>query len=206
MLLRWYVRIALVWYRFLWCTARLPLRLDALHPDRMGGLGFLDPSVFAFLPVLVAQTVLLAAVIAERIWNEGAKLPQFQLEALTVVVCLVVIVVLPQAFFAAQLERAWRAGLAHYGAFGSRYVTEFRRKWLSARIPTEESPVGSSDIQSLADLTNAFDVARSMSLVPLRNKTVLRLVIATAAPLAPLILTMIPLDEVVNRAINLFTQ
>ena len=32
-LLRWYFRL-LIWYRFLWQVARIPLRLNPLHPDQ----------------------------------------------------------------------------------------------------------------------------------------------------------------------------
>ena len=204
LLLRWYVRLIVVWYRFLWTVSRIPLRLNALHPDRTGGLGFLDANAFAFIPLLVAQTTLLSAVIAERIWNEGARLPQFRLEILAVVLFLLLIALLPQTFFVVQLERAWRAGLNQYGVFGSRYVERFRHKWLAGRWTGHESPLGSADIQSLADLANAFEIAGGMSLIPMSKKTVLRLGLTIAAPLLPLVLTMIPLDDVVDRAINLF--
>ena len=56
----------------------------------------------------------------------------------------------------------------------------------------------------MADLGNAFEIAGSMSLIPMSKKTVLRLGLTIAAPLLPLVLTMIPLDDVVDRAINLF--
>jgi hypothetical protein len=156
--LRWLVRLMVVWYRFLWLMAQIPLRLNALHPDRMGGLGFLNNSVFAFLPVLVAQTSLLAAQIAERIWHEGATLPQFKFEILAIVVFLMLLVLLPQTFFTIQLERAWRTGAGEYGVLGSHYVDAFRRKWLGGHPHTRESLIGSSDIQSLADLANGFEV------------------------------------------------
>jgi hypothetical protein len=82
--LRWYFRL-LIWYRFLWLVSKIPLRLNALHPDRAGGLGFLGNSVFAFAPVLLAQTILLSAFIMSRIWHEGAVLPDFKLEIFGIV-------------------------------------------------------------------------------------------------------------------------
>jgi hypothetical protein len=204
LVVRWLVRIIVVWYRFLWLMSRLPLRLNALHPDRTGGLGFLNIGVFAFLPVLVAQTSLLSAQIAARIWHEGATLPQFQLEILAIVVFLMLLVLLPQTFFTIQLERAWRTGAGEYGVLGSHYVDAFRRKWLGGHPHTPESLIGSSDIQSLADLANAFEVIRTMHLVPVTRNTVLRLGFAIVIPLLPLVLTMIPFEEVVDRAIKLF--
>jgi hypothetical protein len=201
---RWLARLVLVWYRFLWRVSRMPLRLNALHPDRTGGLGFLNTSVFAFVPVLVAETSLLSAMIAQRIWHEGATLPQFKIEILGAVGFLMLLVLLPQTFFLTQLERTWRAGGGEYGALGSHYVNDFSRKWLCAQPHTRESLVGSADIQSLADLANAYEVIRDMYLVPITRNTVMRLAFAIVIPLLPLVLTMIPFEEVVDRALSTF--
>jgi hypothetical protein len=83
---------------------------------------------------------------------------------------------------------------------GSRYVEGFRRKWLGGDRVPEERLVGTSDIQSLADLANAFQVVRSMYLIPITRSTVLRL----AIPLSPLVQTMVPFDEIIDRAIATF--
>jgi hypothetical protein len=40
-LLRWYFRL-FIWTRFLWQISRLPLAYAPMHPDRMGGIGFLS--------------------------------------------------------------------------------------------------------------------------------------------------------------------
>jgi len=89
-LLRWGFRL-LIWYRFLWSVSRLPLRLDALHPDRAGGLGFLGSSPFAYMPVFLAQTCVLSGVIADHIWHDGAKLPQFKLEIVAILLLQVLL-------------------------------------------------------------------------------------------------------------------
>ena len=43
---------------------------------------------------------------------------------------------------------------------------------------------------------------RGMRAVPFTRDTVLQLVVATLLPVAPLVLTMIPLEELVNRLIG----
>jgi hypothetical protein len=202
LLFRWYFRV-LIWYRFLWLVSKISLRLNALHPDRAAGLGFLGNSVFAFAPVLLAQTVLLSAVIMSRIWHQGAVLPDFKLEILGIVVFLLILALLPLTFFALQLARARRAGRREYGALGSRYVETFRQKWLAGAAPENEPLVGSSDIQSLADLANSFEVVKEMDALPFNKNTVLGLAIVVVLPLLPLTLTMIPLDEMIDRAIKL---
>ena len=77
--LRWYFRM-FIWTRFLWQVSRIELKLVPTHPDRVGGLGFLGNIVYAFTPLLLAHGVLLAGLIADRIFFAGAKLPQFTVE------------------------------------------------------------------------------------------------------------------------------
>ena len=79
LLVRWYFRLAL-WTRFLWQISRIDLKLMPSHPDRVGGLGFLGNIVYAFTPLLVAHGVLLAGFVADRIFFQGAKLPEFTVE------------------------------------------------------------------------------------------------------------------------------
>ena len=43
-------------------------------------------------------------------------------------------------------------------------------------------PVGSVDIQSLADLINSFEVVRTMQIAPITKDALLRLIAATLAP------------------------
>jgi len=204
LVVRWSFRL-FVWYRFLWQVSRqVRLRLNALHPDRAGGLGFLSGSVFAFAPVLLAQTIGLAGILGGKIWHEGATLPQFELEIVAWMILLMLLVLTPLFFFMTHLADAKRTGLREYGIVASRYVAEFRRKWIEGQVGEGEALIGSGDIQSLADLSNSFEVVREMRLVPFGRAMVLRLVILTALPLFPLTLTMIPLEQLIDRAVGVF--
>jgi hypothetical protein len=111
---------------------------------------------------------------------------------------------MPLFFFMTHLAEARRRGLREYGIVASRYVAEFRRKWIEGQVDPGEALVGSGDIQSLADLSNSFDVVRETGLVPFGRMMVVRLAIVTALPLLPLTLTMIPLEQLIDRAVGLF--
>ena len=200
-LLRWYFRL-MVWYIFLWRVSRLPLRLNPLHPDRAGGLGFIGSSVFAFIPVLFAQTTVLAGMIGSKILHEGMKLPAFYMEIASAVVLLMALVLAPLLFFIVALARAKREGTREYGLLAMRYVDEFRDKWLGERRPPGEPLTGSADIQSLADLAGAHDVLREMRVLPFSLRTIVTLAIIVAVPYLPLVLAIIPLEELVGRLIT----
>jgi hypothetical protein len=201
LLVRWYFRL-FIWTRFLWQVSRIELQLVPTHPDRAGGLGFLANIVYAFTPILVAHGVLLAGLIADRIFFVGARLPQFIVEIAAVVGSLVFVVLCPLMVFGGQLARARRAGLAEYGVLAQRYVREFDAKWIRGHRDPAEPLVGSGDVQSLADLANSFDVIRTMRVVPFSKETVFQLGVVTLIPLLPLTLTMISFEELLKRLLG----
>lgn len=201
LLLRWYFRL-FVWTRFLWQLSRIELQLLPTHPDRAGGLGFLANIVYAFAPLLLAHGVMLAGLIADRIFFAGARLPQFTVEIFAVVGALVFLVLGPLMVFGGQLSRARRVGLSEYGVLAQRYVKSFDAKWIRGDRDPNEPLVGSADVQSLADLANSYDVIRTMRFVPFSKETVFQLGVVTLAPLLPLTLTMISLDELLRRLLG----
>ena len=198
LLLRWYFRLA-IWARFLWQVSRIELHLVPTHPDRVGGLGFLSNTVYAFVPLAVAHGALLAGMLANRIFYLGATLPAFKVEIAVVVIFLVCVVLGPLLVFAPQLAQAKRTGNREYGTLAQQYVRAFDAKWLRGGAPAEEPLVGSADIQSLADLANSFEVVRSMRLAPVTKEALLQLVAATLAPVLPLALTMMSLEDLLKK-------
>jgi hypothetical protein len=104
----------------------------------------------------------------------------------------------PLLVFAPQLAQAKRIGLREYGTLAERYVREFDAKWLRGGAPADEPFVGSGDIQSLADLGNSYEVVRSMRSVPFTKEILLQLTVATLAPIVPLALTMMSLEELLK--------
>jgi hypothetical protein len=197
LLLRWYFRL-FIWTRFLWRVSRIEVSLVPTHPDRVGGLGFLANTVYAFTPLAVAHGALLAGLIANRIFYLGAALPDFKIEIAVLVVFLLCVVLGPLLVFAPQLAQAKRTGNREYGTLAERYVREFDAKWLRGGAAADEPLVGSADIQSLADLANSFEVVRAMQIAPITRDAVLRLVAATLVPIIPLALTMMSLEELVK--------
>lgn len=200
-LVRWYFRL-LIWARFLWQVSRLPLAYSPLHPDRMGGIGFLSTITRAFSPVLFAQGALLAGTLANTILFEGKVLTSFYVEVVTFTAAVVLVVVGPLLVFMMPLAAAKRIGLRRYREFSRRYVDEFDEKWLRGSAPRDEPLVGSADIQSLADLGNSFETVSSMRVVPITRGAVIQLIVVTLLPLLPLLLTLISLEELLKRIVK----
>jgi len=201
LLFRWYFRLV-IWIRFLAAVARCELRLLPTHPGHVGGLGFLSETVVAFAPFLMAHGVLLAGLIANRIFFRGATLLDFKVEIAVVPLFLLLMVLGPLLLFAPRLAATRRVGLREYGTLAQRYVLEFDDKWLRGGPPAGEPLVGSADIQSLADLGNSFQTVQSMRPVPVTKEALIQLAVITLLPVAPLVLTMVPLSELLKRLLH----
>jgi hypothetical protein len=202
LLVRWYFRL-FIWTRFLWQVSRIELSLVPTHPDRVGGLNFLSNTVYAFTVLVVAHGALLAGQLANRIFFAGAALTQFKAEIALVVGFLLCVVLGPLLVFAPQLAAAKRKGLREYGTLAERYVREFDAKWLRGGSSADDPFVGSADIQSLADLSNSYEVVRTMRIAPITRDAIVRLAAATVIPILPLLLTMMPLETLVKQLVSI---
>jgi hypothetical protein len=202
LLCRWYFRL-FIWARFLWQVSRIQLSLVPTHPDRLGGLGFLANSVKALGVLAMAHGALVAGYIASRVFFAGATLPQFTIEIAVMVIFVLCLVLGPLLVFAPQLVAAKRTGIREYGTLSERYVRQFDVKWLRGGAPANEAFVGSSDIQSLADLANGYEIVRTMRIAPFTKETFLILAVATLIPIAPLLLTMMPLEELLKKLLSI---
>jgi hypothetical protein len=198
LLLRWYFRL-FIWARFLWQVSRIDLRLVPTHPDRVGGLSFISGTAHALALLAVAHGAMLAGPLASRIFFLGAALPQFKAEMAILVIILLCVILGPLLVFTPQLAHAKRKGLREYGTLAGRYVREFDAKWLHSPAPTDEPFVGSADIQSLADLANSYEVVRTMRTAPITKQAILEIAAATLLPIAPLLLTLMPLEELLKK-------
>ena len=201
-LLRWYMRLV-VWFQLLWRISRLNLNLCAAHPDGAGGIGFLGSTAYAFGPILFAQGTLLSGVIASRVLYEGQSVLSFKMEAAGLIGAMVLFVLGPLVMFTPQLERAKRKGSADHGLLASRYVFAFEEKWIRPGQLEAGDLLGTEDIIALADLGHSYGVVRQMRVVPFGMVDITRLAAATALPLLPLALTVVPLDVLLGRLVKI---
>jgi hypothetical protein len=192
-LFRWYYRLG-IWAWLLWKVTRTRLALVPTHPDRCGGLGFLGEFTWALAPLLLAHGVLLAGVAASGIFFDERILTQYWPALLLLAMLIFCIVLGPLLTFIPVLVRTKQVGLREYGALAQAYVRQFDTKWLREIAPSDPL-LGSSDIQSLADMGNSYAVIADMRPLPVSRAVIVGLSLVTVAPIAPLILTLISIHQ-----------
>ena len=198
---RWVWRF-LIWSHFLRSLSKMDLRLIPIHPDLAAGLGFLSPAQAKYGIVVFAVSTVIAAKIGEEILYGGASLLDYKFIIAGYVVMMLIILLAPLLVFTPKLLIVKRRGLLEYSALGNEYTEAFDRKWIRKEVPEGEPLLGSSDIQSLADLGNSFQFVRNMRAFPIDRNSILPIVVATVLPMLPLVLTVYPFDELVLKIIG----
>ena len=90
-----------------------------------------------------------------------------------------------------------------YGTLAARYVREFDTKWLRGDTNDTEPLIGSPDVQSLADMGNSYSVVSSMRSIPITREIIIRFAVATLLPVAPLMLTLMPLEAMLTKLVSI---
>lgn len=197
LMLRWFWRIFL-WFRFLTKVSRLNLQIFPTHPDHAGGLGFIGETQRFFGILLFAYSCGVTGVIADEIIYAKVPLQHYASSIAAYAIMALLLNAAPLIVFTAKLLVTRREGLKEYGALATAYTGSFHHKWIEGENPDRERLLGSGDIQSLADLGNSYEFIEHMKPIPIDPRTLLQLVIATLLPLATLLLTVMPLKDLVK--------
>jgi hypothetical protein len=100
---------------------------------------------------------------------------------------------------------ARRAGLRKYSKLGNQYTESFEQKWIGTGEPPSETLLGTSDIQSLADLRNSYQIIEQMAIAPITKRLTLHLAVLAGAPFIPIIIFGTPTAELVREIVKMVT-
>jgi len=196
LMLRWYWRWG-VWTYMLVKISRLQLAATATHPDHAAGLSFFAWPVGGYSWFVTAIASVLAGAWGTQLLDGRLTVPSLGPTLLVFIVIALVIGYVPLFMFSPHIYRARRRDLAAHGLFALQYVRDFDARWIAGR--PGESPLGTSDIQSLADVGNAFQVVLTTRLTVFHPLRIKNIVIAAVLPMLPLIATVVPLEKVVSK-------
>ena len=115
-----------LWTRFMRATARLDVRLIAVHPDNLGCIGFLVSELRGQRPFGLCLGLGLTGAVANRVLHEGESLADFGHVAAVFVAAVLLICVAPYLAFSPALMQMRRYGLPKYGAFARTAVEHHR--------------------------------------------------------------------------------
>ena len=197
LLWRWLWRLS-IWYGFLLRMSKLDLRLIPTHPDRAAGLGFVGDAQRFFWVIVVAISATVGGAIADEVVFAGVPLKSYTFGIGGLVGLVLLVFLGPLLMFTPRMIEAKIKSAHDYSALAVVHHRHFDEKWVQGVNPGNDPVLGAPDISSLADLGGAYEVLEEMRPLPFDPSDALALAMATLFPMAPLLLTVYPLDEMLQ--------
>ena len=193
----------IIWARFLRATTLLDLRLIAVHPDHLGGLGFLEASLLAQLPFSFCLGVGLAGAIANRVFHEGQKVMDYRLLAPVLIAIALLIAVAPYFFYTPTLLQMRRRGMLKYGALANAVGERFEQKWLNPEVDVNDDALMVPDFAATYNLYGVVSNIDEIRVVPVALINVYMFIIAALVPCIPVVIAAIPFNVLMKVVMKL---
>jgi len=185
-----------IWSGILLKFSRLDLGTTPTHPDNAGGLEHLAEPTLGFTFFLMATSAVIASVWGSQVLHEGVSAKTYLDQFATLVILGEILAFAPLLAFSSGLLHTRIKGLLEYGRLALTYTRAFHSRWIESG--NTEGLLGSSDIQSLADLSNSFEVVKKMRVVPFTPRQTIVVFAAIALPMVPLVLNEIGIDKLLE--------
>lgn len=199
-LLAWVWRLGILGWAFT-RIARLDLALVATHPDRAGGLGFLERTTTGLAPLFLALSVPIAGRWGHESAYHGLDLRTLMAPAAALLLLNVAIAVAPMLAFAPRLRALRRDGIARWGALLAEHGRLVERRWLRRETVDDDALLVAPELGPVADTAAVFEAVRALRIAPIARNSVIAPLVATAIPLIAVVATQIPVAEIAKKLI-----
>jgi hypothetical protein len=192
LLYRWLFTIFL-WIIFLRKISKLDLHLSALHPDGMGGLGFMKYTQIGYFPVAFAFSSLTAGALNNILIFTETSIHDYKVLIGSLFIFVLLLFILPLLVFVPLLSAVKRKYFLTYSLQAWPFARKYEEE-LKEFYKTEENKPDSSWHVDMAD---SFEKTANMKIV-LIDKTILAVfIIAVVLPFLAVIAQEIPLRDVI---------
>jgi len=206
LLFGWIWRIFLIILLFFYIV-RLELSLSPAHPDRVGGLGFLEKLPMALFPVTMA----ISAIVASRWMHDelyhGLKLAELKAPFAVFVVVWCLIVLSPLLMFVPRILAMKREALLEYGALLSQHGRLVQRRWILGENFSSDNATGhdildAPELGPVVDISAIYDAVKSIRPAPISKSSVMMVIVPILLPMMFVITHEIPLKDLLLKLLN----
>ena len=195
LLLVWFWRLV-VCAVLLWRISRLDLKLVPTHPDRAGGLGFLENIPFIFSPVVFATSAVIASRWGHEVLYHGVKEESLRVPLALFVATMLVLFLFPLVAFTRQLNRFRRRSLLDYGALVGLHGRLVRRRWIMGESVPEATVLDAQELGPVIDTVAMYEVVASMHPTPIGKQSLISIALPALVPMIPVWAVEVPMKEV----------
>jgi len=201
LVLGWLWRLALLTLLFR-RTAKLGLDLVPTHPDRTGGLGFVERFPTMFAPVAFVLSAVLASNWAHQVVYHGLSVQSLKVPAAVFLVVALLLFLAPLLLFAGPLAAAKKRAELEYGALVGRHGDLVRKRWILKEPVADASLLEAPEIGPVADTISLFQAVKAMRPMPVGKPSLLAIGLPALVPILVVFAIKVPFREVLMKLLH----
>jgi len=182
--------------------ANLGLRFAPTHPDRAGGIGFVEKIPAAFAPFFFGIAVVIAGRWAHDALYHGLSVEDLGFPAAVLIAGCVLLGLAPLLMFVGPLLALKRRSLIGIGALLAHYGRLFDRRWMRHETVDDGGLLGAPEIGPVADTVALYDAVSRIRPLPVSRTAIIPLALAVAIPMIPVFATQMPLKAAVMKLLG----
>lgn len=198
LLLGWLWRMLLVAWWF-WKVGKLGLALVPTHPDRTGGVAFVEKLPGAFALVTFATTAVIASHWAHEIEFHAVTLQAFKVPGAMFVILWTLLALLPLLALAPALVATRARAIPAYAALVGEQGRLVHRRWILRQAVPDTPLLEAPEIGPVADANAMYDAVKNMRGVPIGKGAVMKVLVPIALPFILVAALQIPLKELLLK-------
>jgi hypothetical protein len=201
LLAAWLWRLVLL-FLLLKRIAGLGLALVPTHPDRAGGLGFLERLPAAFSAFAFAVSAVAASRWAHEVIYHGVHVRSLRVLVVVFLLIVVALCVAPLLVFVPCLAAAKRQTVFEYGKLVGDHGRLVHRRWILGESVADTPLLHAPEIGPVVDANSIYEAAAKMRLAPIGKLALLSIAVPAVIPMLILISIEIPIRELLLKILT----
>lgn len=193
----WVWRIVVLW-SLVSRLSKLDLRLVSSHPDRVGGLGFLEGAAVACAPLVFAVSAVLAGRWAHEVMYHGRHVDSLKPLVAVFAVLAVVCFNGPLLLIGRNLRAFKRVSLLEYSSLVGRHGQLVYQKWIRHQDVGSPEIMDAPELGPTADVITIYEAVAKMRPVPLSKRSLIPIIAAAVLPILPVFAMEVPIKELLK--------
>ncbi len=181
--------------------AALDLEIVPTHPDRAGGLGFLEKIPVAFSLFVFAISLVLASRLAHEVIYHGLQVQSLKLLTVVFLVVVLLFFLSPLLVFIPKLAATKRKARLEYGALVGHHGRLVYKRWILHETITDDSLLQAPEIGPVADTLSLYEAVIQMRMAPIGKAAILNIVLPAVIPLIALFAIQIPIKDTLLKIV-----
>jgi hypothetical protein len=197
----WLWRMLLVAY-WMFSLGRIGLSLVPTHPDRSGGIGFVEKLPGAYAMVTFALSAVIASRWAHEVVHHEAALRAFIQPAAMFAALWTLLALLPACLLLPAMAGARGRAIPAYGNLVGNQGRLVHQRWILGQPVDDDGLLDPAGIGPVADAATLYESVKRMKLAPIGKGSVIQVLVPMALPMFVVAALQIPLKDLLLKLLK----